>query len=283
MAYALTNWLDAGVAINFQYYSESPEATYTDASYHNTLLGAGIFARVYPISFIFLQVQPERNEIWQKELLSGQPTEKLSYGVNSFLVGGGVKFGPSGSRSWGFVSVLFDLGGSSLSPYNGPANNIIPILRFGYNVGLWNHDGLVTLHRPCLLPAAAPGSLPDVQAFRQRILLYRQPAFQLDAGGFWDDRHFAVRVVTFISVPGTVGAMGPGGHPQAFGYFQVVIGYLLGYAVIAFVLLPLYYRMQLTSIYRYLRTRLGRKRLIRPAPYSLYSRGYSRRRPGCTW
>jgi hypothetical protein len=136
VAYALTNWLDAGVAINFQYYSESPEATYTNSSYHNTLLGGGIFARVYPISFIFLQVQPERNEIWQKELLSGQPTEKISYGVNSFLVGGGVKFGPSGSRSWGFVSVLFDLGGSSLSPYNGPANNIIPILRFGYNVGL---------------------------------------------------------------------------------------------------------------------------------------------------
>jgi hypothetical protein len=136
VAYALTNWLDAGIAVNFQYYSESPEATYSNSSYHNTLLGGGIFLRVYPVSFIFAQVQPERNYITQKELLSGQPTETINYGVNSFLVGGGVKFGPSDSRSWGFISVLFDVGGDQLSPYNGPGNNLLPILRLGYNFGL---------------------------------------------------------------------------------------------------------------------------------------------------
>jgi Na+/proline symporter len=56
--------------------------------------------------------------------------------------------------------------------------------------------------------------------------------------------------VTFVSVPGTVGIGG-------FGYFQVVIGYFLGYFVVAFVLLPLYYKMNLTSIYSYLLQRLG--------------------------
>lgn len=56
--------------------------------------------------------------------------------------------------------------------------------------------------------------------------------------------------VTFVSVPGTVGGSG-------FAYFQVVIGYLLGYIIIAFVLLPLYYRMNLTSIYNYLQHRFG--------------------------
>lgn len=56
--------------------------------------------------------------------------------------------------------------------------------------------------------------------------------------------------VTFISVPGTVGNSG-------FSYFQVTIGYWLGYFIVAFVLLPLYYRMQLTSIYTYLENRLG--------------------------
>ena len=60
--------------------------------------------------------------------------------------------------------------------------------------------------------------------------------------------------VTFISVPGAVGA---GGTNQAFSYFQVVLGYLLGYLVIATVLLPLYYRMGLTSIYEYLEQRIG--------------------------
>jgi len=56
--------------------------------------------------------------------------------------------------------------------------------------------------------------------------------------------------VTFVSVPGTVGSSG-------FGYFQVVIGYLFGYAVIAYILLPLYYKMNLTSIYNYLEHRFG--------------------------
>ena len=56
--------------------------------------------------------------------------------------------------------------------------------------------------------------------------------------------------MTFISVPGTVGMKG-------FDYFQVVIGYFLGYFAVAFILLPLYYRLKLTSIYTYLEGRLG--------------------------
>ncbi len=56
--------------------------------------------------------------------------------------------------------------------------------------------------------------------------------------------------VTFVSVPGGVGS-------SNFFYYQVVLGYLLGYIVIAFVLLPLYYRMNLTSIYTYLEKRFG--------------------------
>lgn len=56
--------------------------------------------------------------------------------------------------------------------------------------------------------------------------------------------------MTFISVPGTVGKVG-------FEYFQVAIGYWIGYFVVAYVLLPLYYKMQLTSIYTYLDERLG--------------------------
>lgn len=56
--------------------------------------------------------------------------------------------------------------------------------------------------------------------------------------------------VTFVSVPGTVGTGG-------FGYFQVVLGYFIGYFAVAFVLLPLYYKMNLTSIYNYLLQRFG--------------------------
>lgn len=64
--------------------------------------------------------------------------------------------------------------------------------------------------------------------------------------------------MTFISVPGTVGLQAADGKPfGGFSYFQVVIGYWLGYFVVAYVLLPLYYRLNLTSIYTYLEQRFG--------------------------
>lgn len=56
--------------------------------------------------------------------------------------------------------------------------------------------------------------------------------------------------ITFISVPGEVGN-------SNFFYFQLVLGYLVGYFVIATILLPLYYRLRLVSIYSYLETRFG--------------------------
>ncbi len=56
--------------------------------------------------------------------------------------------------------------------------------------------------------------------------------------------------VTFISVPGWIGG-------SQFTYFQVVLGYLVGYWVVALVLLPIYYRYNVTSIYQYLESRFG--------------------------
>jgi Na+/proline symporter len=63
----------------------------------------------------------------------------------------------------------------------------------------------------------------------------------------------ALSGVTFISVPGEVGA--PSG--EQFKYFQFVLGNAIGFIVIAKILLPLYYRMNLTSIYGYIERRLG--------------------------
>jgi SSS family transporter len=56
--------------------------------------------------------------------------------------------------------------------------------------------------------------------------------------------------VTFISVPGNVGKIG-------FGYFQIVLGYLVGYWMIIGILMPLYYRLNLISIYTYLEKRFN--------------------------
>ncbi len=71
--------------------------------------------------------------------------------------------------------------------------------------------------------------------------------------------------VTFVSVPGNV-------NKDAFAYFQIVIGYVIGYVVIAYVLLPLYYKLNLTSIYNYLSTRLGIKSYKTGASFFILSR-----------
>ena len=56
--------------------------------------------------------------------------------------------------------------------------------------------------------------------------------------------------VTFISVPGWI-------ESSQFTYFQVVLGYFVGYLIVSFVLLPIYYRYNVTSIYEYLENRFG--------------------------
>ena len=54
--------------------------------------------------------------------------------------------------------------------------------------------------------------------------------------------------VTFISVPGEV-------LHESMAYFQIVLGYVLGYLVIAKIMMPIYYRMNVVSIYQYLQER----------------------------
>lgn len=71
--------------------------------------------------------------------------------------------------------------------------------------------------------------------------------------------------VTFVSVPGAVGK-------ESFAYFQITLGYLIGYLVIAYVLLPLYYRLNLTSIYNYLSSRLGFRAYKTGASFFILSR-----------
>ena len=59
--------------------------------------------------------------------------------------------------------------------------------------------------------------------------------------------------ITFISIPGWVGD-----SAKQFSYMQMVFGYLVGYFVVAYVLIPIYYKLNLTSIYSYLKTRFGK-------------------------
>jgi solute:Na+ symporter, SSS family len=71
--------------------------------------------------------------------------------------------------------------------------------------------------------------------------------------------------VTFISIPGWVGDTG-------FSYFIIVLGYVFGYAIISTVLLPIYYKLNLTSIYTYLGIRFGKYAYKTGSVYFLISR-----------
>ena len=71
--------------------------------------------------------------------------------------------------------------------------------------------------------------------------------------------------VTFVSIPGTISV-------KHFTYFMVVVGYFIGYLMVAYILLPLYYRMQLTSIYKYLQDRFGEMTYKTGATFFIISR-----------
>ena len=71
--------------------------------------------------------------------------------------------------------------------------------------------------------------------------------------------------VTFISVPGWVGT-------SSFSYFQIVLGYIVGYFAIVTILLPLYYKQNLISIYTYLETRFGKSSHKTGSAFFLLSR-----------
>lgn len=75
----------------------------------------------------------------------------------------------------------------------------------------------------------------------------------------------SVSGVTFVSVPGMVEA-------SAMSYIQMCLGFVLGYALVAFVLLPVYYRMNLTSIYTYLSNRFGQTPYLTGAVFFFVSK-----------
>ena len=71
--------------------------------------------------------------------------------------------------------------------------------------------------------------------------------------------------VTFVSVPGMVLSSG-------MTYLQLCLGFILGYLLVAFVLLPVYYRLNLTSIYAFLGDRLGQRSYLTGASFFLLSK-----------
>ena len=143
--YSITDWLDAGVSLNFTYNSQRTYDFNGDVieKDRQTILGPGVFVKVYPTDFLFVQAQYEDNFIADKQILvtSGfAGTFKTS--ASSFLTGIGYCGGREGTGSvFYYIAILADLGGNYYSPYlyhfSDGSTTIAPIFRAGLQIPLF--------------------------------------------------------------------------------------------------------------------------------------------------
>lgn len=139
--YSLTKWIDAGVAVNFNYTSYRDYQLFNDRL-RQTIYGGGVFTRIYPVRFLFAQAQLEHNFIKQKYLPpnNGTPVTQ-DQDATSFLVGAGytTNRNPGSGQSFFYVSVLVDLMKNEYSPYRDNANRVLPIIRAGVQIPLFQN------------------------------------------------------------------------------------------------------------------------------------------------
>ena len=135
IGYSFNNWLDAGVALNINYFSQNA-SEFSSYRFRNFNYGAGTFLRIWPVNFLHLQIQPEYNWInsSRKEVISGQ-IDKFKFNAGSLLVGIGY-----GSRMIGnnyqYVTLMIDVLQNINSPYRDQFNDPLPVFRAGFGMYL---------------------------------------------------------------------------------------------------------------------------------------------------
>jgi len=138
--YSLTNWLDAALVFNFNYTSQRDYQEYGD-KLRQTVYGPGAFIRIFPVRFLFAQAQFEHNFLHLKYIPASNGTflpAKTTLNANSLLLGGGYTSGRyPGNNSYYYLYLLFDVMAEKNSPYVDNLQRSIPIIRAGYNIGLF--------------------------------------------------------------------------------------------------------------------------------------------------
>lgn len=137
LGYSLTDWMDAGITISFNYISQRDY--YSTEKLRQTTYGPGAFVRLFPVKFLFASAQYEYNFIRQKFIPGGgSSSSKTTYNANSLLVGGGYAGGrEKGNNTYYFISVSWDIMGDKNSPYLDNIGRSNPVIRAGYNIGLF--------------------------------------------------------------------------------------------------------------------------------------------------
>jgi hypothetical protein len=138
IGYSLTNWLDAGVVVNY-HYNATRDYPYRNDKIKQHTYGGGVFTRIYPVRFLFVQGQIEQNFINLRYNPSVGDKFIDNVSAPSLLVGGGYTTGrlPGGDRGFFYLSLLVDVLKKENSPYTDNQGRITPILRTGFQTPLF--------------------------------------------------------------------------------------------------------------------------------------------------
>jgi len=134
IGYSITKWLDAGVAFNLNYQTQRVD-DFTGATVGRIRAfnyGSGVFARIWPVNFLHVMVQPEYN--WIKVTSIDETSNQKSaqtYKAESLLVGVGYGSREIGSRL-SYITVMIDVAKNINSPYRDGFNRAQPIIRTGF-------------------------------------------------------------------------------------------------------------------------------------------------------
>ncbi len=141
LGYSLAPWVDAGIAINWNYVSfRDRYITGADDKIRQSTYGGGVFTRLFPVDFLFLHGQVEHNFITQKYLPAGGGSHTTHKGeATSLLLGAGYASGryPGSGQPFFYLSLLFDVMNRPFSPYTNAGGDIVPILRAGFQIPLF--------------------------------------------------------------------------------------------------------------------------------------------------
>lgn len=140
--YSLTNWADAGVTFNLNYTSIRDYSGFgAGDKLRETVYGPGAFVRLFPVKFLFASAQYEYNMIHVKYIPANNgslESDKYTLNANSLLLGAGYAGGREyGSNTYYYFSISWDVLGDKNSPYIDGFGRSSPIIRAGYNIGLF--------------------------------------------------------------------------------------------------------------------------------------------------
>ncbi len=140
LGYTLTHWADVGITLNFDYTSERDYEIYGD-KLRETVYGPGAFVRLFPVNFLFATAQYEYNFLHLNYIPaegSGYTNYKSNTNASSLLLGAGYAGGRSRtSNTYYYLSISWDVLGDKNSPYIDSYGRSIPVIRAGYNIGLF--------------------------------------------------------------------------------------------------------------------------------------------------